>query len=123
MAHGYGSFFHPDTKCAHRVAWILMFGPLFDGAVVCHKCDNPACVRPDHLFVGTHADNMADKVAKGRQTKGEANYNAKLTEGDVREIRALADSGVPNKHIAQQFKLDRSTVSHIRSRKRWAHVA
>jgi len=106
---------------AHRHAWGQHFGPIPDGLNVLHNCDNPACINPGHLFLGTQAQNMADKVAKDRQQKGERVPTAKLTEGDVREIRALKGS-LTQRAIAVRFAVDQSTVSDIVRRKNWRHI-
>ena len=122
--HGYGSFRFPD-RCvkAHRFSYELHFGPIPPGMFVCHHCDNPPCVRPDHIFVGTQSDNMRDASQKGRlpagethhlrvhpewaargdrngarvhrdrMQRGESRWNAKLTETAVREIRQLYSAG------------------------------
>lgn len=110
---------------AHRAAWILTHGKIPDGLHVCHRCDNPVCVNPAHLFLGTHAENMADAAAKGRmwQPRGEDNSSAKLTEGDVREIRHLHKvGGLRQVDIAQRFDISRPLVSLIVNRKKWRHV-
>lgn len=107
---------------AHRVSWMIHYGEIPDGAFVLHHCDNPPCVRPDHLFLGNDASNTADKVSKGRQsvTWGEACGNAKLTESEVREIRSIC--GLPIKSIASAFGVSKSTVFAIRARRIWAHL-
>ena len=90
---GYGQLGPTKTNRHHlkasRVSWELHFGPIPDGMYVCHRCDNPVCVRPDHLFLGTAADNMRDCVAKGRQVarSGEEAGNARLSAEDVADIR------------------------------------
>jgi DNA invertase Pin-like site-specific DNA recombinase len=90
--------------------------------MVCHHCDNKLCVNPRHLFLGTHADNMADMVSKGRQNIGVQNPCAKLTESDVRTVRSLASHGVKQSQVAMMFGIDQSTVSNIKNRKTWSHI-
>ena len=105
---------------AHRHAWTEIHGN--PGALcVCHRCDQPACINVAHLFVGTPADNAADKVAKERQgrTKGERQWMAKLTDDQVRAIRASTETQAA---IGLRFGITQANVSHIRSRKTWAHV-
>jgi hypothetical protein len=86
---GYGSFrFHGRAQQAHRVAWQLTHGAIPPGFDVLHRCDTPGCVNPGHLFLGTHADNMADKVAKGRQAKGESITMRRRRPSHWREVSA-----------------------------------
>lgn len=85
---GYGWFWwNGKNQRAHRVAWELTHGPISDDLFVLHDCDTPECVNPAHLYLGTQADNMRDKVSRDRQTKGEQVSTAKLKEDDVLEIR------------------------------------
>jgi hypothetical protein len=107
---------------AHRLSYELHHGPIPTGAVVRHKCDNPSCVNPSHLIVGSHQQNMADMVSRKRQTLGTRNVQARLTDDDVRQIRALAATGVRHTEIAPRFGITRSAVTLIVERKRWAHV-
>ncbi|WP_374759851.1 HNH endonuclease signature motif containing protein [Iodobacter sp.] len=106
---------------AHRVAYELAYGPIPTGLFVCHHCDNPGCVRPSHLFLGTPADNMADKVIKGRLVHmyGERNGRAKLSAADVILIRASDDS---YPCIARRFGVTPSAVGLIKRRKLWKHL-
>lgn len=113
------------VRAAHRVAWELTFGPIPAGAHVCHRCDNPLCCKPAHLFLGTGADNMADMVAKGRSLRGERHPGAKLTEEDVLEIRRLY--APPRRHgivreIARRFGVTPSAVAAIGSGRCWQHA-
>lgn len=89
------------------------------GLVVMHKCDNRTCMNPDHLEVGTHLENMQDKVAKGRQTRGEAVRLAKLNATSVRAIRADTRT---HKEIAKDYGIGTSQISRVRTRKTWKHV-
>lgn len=124
---GYGRFGKPrgnGTWIAPRLAWTLSVGPVPDGLFVCHHCDNPGCVRPDHLFVGTNADNMRDCIKKGRQAhnRGEKCGRAKLTANAVIEIHRLTASGESQKNIAAMLGVDPSAVSRVVHKKRWSHV-
>lgn len=98
---------------AHRQAWIATYGPIPDGLWVLHRCDNPPCVNPDHLFLGTHADNMADMVRKGRSTLGQRNGQAKLTDEDVVAIRTATDT--TQVALAARYGISQPYVSRIRS--------
>lgn len=134
---------------AHRAAWVSVNGPIPDGLFVCHRCDVRLCCRPDHLFLGTQADNIADALAKGRfpsgerngayvhrerirqqrtargnygRLPGESNPAAKLTEDDVREARRLFASGVTKKAIGARFGVSSQTICNVISGKHWGHV-
>ncbi len=114
---GYGNFnVHGRGRPAHRVAWELTHGPIPDGRLVCHACDNPGCVRPDHLFLGTQSDNMCDMAAKGRHAypRGEDHPQARLSNADRAEIRRLYAAGaISQAAIAERFGVCQSHVSRI----------
>ena len=95
--------YNKRVQRAHRVSWQIHNGPIPVGMLVCHKCDTPLCVNPDHLFLGTHKENMRDMVNKGRSITGEKHYHAKLTLGQVKEIRKLRQSGVATKQLSQKY--------------------
>lgn len=122
-AKGYGQLFIARSPrivaLAHRLSWEIHNGTIPSGLCVLHRCDVPACVNPDHLFIGTKADNNADMKQKGRSTIGEKNPMAKLTEVAVRSI---LNDGRYQKDIAADFGIDQSLVSYIKSRKVWSHV-
>lgn len=119
----YGRFFHDGFRWqAHRFAYAITYGECPSHLFVCHKCDNPSCVNPDHLFLGTHTDNEADKQSKGRVPKGENAGRAKITTEDVIRIAALYKSGTPITDIAAQYSIARQTVSDILKGKSWKHV-
>ena len=117
-ARGYGAFAHPE-QLAHRVSWALYRGSIPAGAHVLHSCDVPACVNPDHLFLGNQQANMADKVSKDRQSRGQGTGVAKLTEQQV--VSILVDQR-QHKAIAAEHGVSSSTVSEIKLRKTWKHI-
>jgi hypothetical protein len=145
---GYGIFAMPQKDfSAHRMSWAIHFGDIPEGeghhgVCVCHRCDNRTCVNPDHLFLGTHQQNVADKLAKGRGSNGESHARimkriksnpnsiargsksgtAKLTEEQVLEIRELRSNGMILKEIALEFGVHLGNVSSICSRKSWTHL-
>lgn len=105
---------------AHRVAYTVHHGPIEDGQVICHTCDNPSCVNPSYLFAGSQRDNLRDMATKGRSTHGERNHQAKLTASDVEAIFALRELGLTQAVIAQRFNVQRTAISRILSGARWA---
>ncbi len=104
---------------AHRVAWRLTFGAIPDGLCVCHHCDNPDCCNPYHLFLGSMADNMADRDAKGRQARGSRNGNSKFTEEDIPAIRTLLKDGATQADIARMYGVGTPAISDISTGRRW----
>lgn len=115
----YPHTYKSDIWMAHRWSWTITKGPIPAGLQVLHSCDVHQCVNPDHLFLGTHDDNMKDKVAKGRQSRprGEMQSQSKLTREQVLAIRAD-----PRRQweIAKDFGVGRRYVSFIKARQRWA---
>ena len=134
---GYGVFCALGERLAHRVSYVLANGPILGGLVVRHACDNRKCVRPDHLSVGSKADNVRDMDARNRRAtgdrhpsrihperfpRGEAHWKAKLTDHDVREIRSLFAAGGRSKvSIAIQYGVSSGTVSQIILGRIWRH--
>lgn len=107
----------------HRLSWELANGPIPDGLHVLHACDNPSCVRVDHLSVGTQQDNMRDTVTRGRHVQGERVGTAKLTEADVLEIhRRYADGGVTQKQLAAEFGVRPTAIQAIINGRAWKHL-
>ena len=115
-------------QTASRLAWELEHGPIPEGICVCHICDNPACVNPAHLFLGTHRDNVYDMIEKGRgnvllHPVGIHHPNSKLSEDDVREIRRLYATGkFLQKQLGKRFGVARTQIGNIVRRECWAHL-
>ena len=140
------------TAFAHRIAWILAYGEIPAGLCACHSCDNPSCVNPTHLWLGTNADNIADRHAKGRDARGddiwarrepemhretmrawhrahpdkaargERSGTAKLSTDDVIAIRASFASGASKAELARVYGVTRAAIYLIVIRRNWAHV-
>lgn len=107
---------------AARISYILHYGSIPRGLYVCHHCDNPRCVRPEHLFLGTPHDNVADMIEKGRHAHGERHWKSKLTESDIPAIRALRAAGLSQQKIADRYGVSQETIGRIIRRKNWTHV-
>lgn len=154
FSNGYGAFRHgPLQRRSHRVSYEIAHGPVADDALVCHSCDTPACVNPAHLWLGSHADNHADRNAKGRQARGDRNGSrtrperlkrgaewakrnkpesiargeriarAKLTENEVRQIRALYATGqYSSPQLGRQFGISHHGILAIVHHVTWKHV-
>lgn len=140
---GYGAFAYTDAQGnlvqdrAHRYSYELHVGPIPEGLFVLHKCDVPACVNPDHLFIGTKAENVRDMVAKGRHVpggthtevmnckykRGERHHNAKLTAETVIGIRELHSAGdISLAELARRFGISQPSAYRIVKRLRWTHI-
>ena len=104
---------------SHRISYELHVGPIPAGMFVLHKCDVKTCVNPEHLFLGTQADNVADMKNKGRCNKGEDRPQAKLTEANVIAIRADTR---PQRKIAEEYEVDQALIWKVKHRKAWSHV-
>lgn len=142
LASGYGQFHTIRSEGpvkAHRFSWALTHGQIRGHWLVCHKCDNRECVRPDHMFLGTCADNLRDAACKGRMATGprngantrpdthvhgERSPAAKLKEDDVRQIRERFSSGLNSKsELARAFSVSNALIGMIVRREKWKHVA
>lgn len=128
---GYGKFNVGYTRFyAHRFAFLLTFGAIPDGMVVCHRCDTPSCVRPDHLFAGTQQENLRDMAAKGRHpshahphlVRGEQNGFSKLSDDQVREIRARVAAGESRRLLSIEFNTTQTNISNIVLHINWKHI-
>ncbi len=122
---GYG---HVHIKkrqyCVHRLIWIILHGPLTRHQFVCHHCDNPPCCNPNHLFLGTQADNLQDAARKGRMASGERNGWSKLTESEVKEIRrALRDKTSSQISLARKYHVSDTHIVRIKRNIVWKQVS
>jgi hypothetical protein len=127
--HGYGEIcVSGKAQSTHRVAWMIMHGLVPDGMCVLHRCDNPSCCDPVHLFLGTKKDNSRDMAAKGRNSitgYGERNLSAKLTAIQIQEIRSAY---VSRSHefgqcaLARRFGVSQAQIGRIVRREKWAHI-
>jgi hypothetical protein len=139
---GYGVLYDGDNGWrmvqAHRLSWKIHHGAISPGMFVCHRCDNPPCCNPDHLFLGTQKDNMSDAARKfrtssgarhaarvfaGQEIHGSVRANAKLSEEQVRTIRQLRRDGVSVRDIAPMFKVCKATIFNLLRGKTWGNVA
>jgi hypothetical protein len=125
---GYGAF-HIEGKPirAHRASWLLTYGHIPDNLLVLHRCDNPACVRPSHLFLGTHWDNVHDCEAKGRRgydrIRGSYSTTAILTEQEVAEIRRrYLEGDITQKELAELYRVSDTAIWQIVHHRTWKHV-
>jgi hypothetical protein len=145
--HGYGRLYYQGHyQLTHRLVYELTYGPIPDGILVCHHCDNPCCVRPDHLFLGTQSDTMRDMTMKNRhgwQThpdsyrgvnhwlrryperirRGEDVPNARLTEDKVRDIRRVYATGtISQPQLARRFGVSQAMIDQVVTGRTWRHV-
>lgn len=122
---------------AHRLSWLIHRGPIPEGMHVLHRCDNPPCVRPEHLFLGTNRENIDDRVRKGRSLSGERHPlrtganpgvrgsqvgTAKLSEASVKEILSLIARGRSMRSLAREFAVSHFAIQQIHHGRRWKHV-
>lgn len=127
-AQGYGRA--PKVKegfvLAHRIMYLVTYGDFPRDLCVCHRCDNPSCVRPDHLFLGTNRDNTRDRDRKRRgklpNNSGERHGHSKLTDAQVIRIRELYSRGTTQKTLSSWYGIGRDQISRIVTGKRWKHL-
>lgn len=122
---GYGQMKVPGTRrqeYSHRISYMIHCGEIPEGMQVCHTCDNPKCVKPSHLFLGTSGDNHLDMKEKGRHLNGERNKNAKLTEEQVRRIHKLSEQGMSQGKIGKAFGVSQGQVYRILHGIQWQHI-
>lgn len=121
--YGYVNFFG-KLMSAHRASWILHYGEIPDEMCVCHKCDNPICCNPEHLFLGTDKENIADKISKGRQNlpRGESHHGAILKEQNVVKIKDMLLKGKKSSELAKQFGVSENCIYNIKYGRTWKWI-
>ena len=121
--NGYGEIMHEGRRRgAHVVSYEATYGPVPEGLFVCHHCDNPPCINPDHLFVGTNSDNQLDASSKGRGSRNNLN-GAKLTASQVEQIRLRLADGDLQRIVAADMGVTQSCISMIVTGKHWGKAA
>ena len=121
---GYGVFnMNNKSYFAHRLSYTIHYGKIPEGKNVCHKCDNPSCVNPEHLFLGNQKENCSDSIIKGRNSRGEISGASVLTDDLVIKIRK---EYIPNKigagRLAKKYSVAKSTIQRVLNRKTWRHI-
>lgn len=120
---GYGrTTWHGIHVYSHRLAWELSSGPIPDDLWVLHHCDNPPCCRPEHLYLGTPADNAHDREIRQRGSRGEHQPKSLLTERDIPTIFAMAGSGKTQREIGATFHVSQGAIWKVLTRQTWRHI-
>lgn len=124
---GYGMVWERDGArrryvTAHRRAWVLVYGEIPRGLHVLHRCDNPPCCNPGHLFLGSNLDNVRDMVAKERHPRGEHKPTAKLRTVDVTAIKGSLAIGTRQAVLARTYRVSPTTINNIAKGRKWTHV-
>lgn len=124
ISNGYGNLTYKNKSyIASRVSYQLYIGEIKSNMFVCHKCDNPLCVNPNHLFLGSPTDNVKDMMSKQRSAKGEDHSQAKLINSDVVKIKEmLKKQNFTDQTIADLFNVKRETINRIKLNKAWKHI-
>lgn len=121
--NGYGCFkLNRKSVGAHRVSYEIHNGKINKNMVICHHCDNPSCVNPEHLFVGTQKENLLDRKLKGRSVEGNKNGRCKLSDKDILAIKRLLAEKIDQRDIAKSYGVAQTTISAINLNKSWSHI-